>query len=192
MTQMKRQTHSEALPQHTINGVDENAYTTSAPAKTTSGATHANFYRPDASSLSADTNVGHLIKQVHHSIIRSIDRNVAPLGLTAMQWRPLVTIRYKNLNTPAELARHNDVDTGAMTRTLDRLETKGFLTRERCEKDRRVVRLELTEAGCHAVDGILPAVADTLNTHLAGFTKEEVDVLFSLLRRMIINGERPA
>jgi DNA-binding MarR family transcriptional regulator len=149
-----------------------------------------NFYRADISSLASETNIGRLVKEVYSSMNRTMARNVAPLGLTAMQWLPLVAMRFKNLNTPAELARHTGVDTGAMTRTLDRLEAKGFLTRQRCENDRRVVKLELTETGRIAVDGILPAVADTLNQHLSGFNQAEFNTLFSLLRRMADNGQQ--
>ena len=47
-------------------------------------------------------------------------------------------------NTAAELARIGCVDTGAMTRMLDRLEAKGLVRRSRCPKDGRVVQLELT------------------------------------------------
>src|SRR3546814_12841757 len=88
-----------------------------------------------------------MLKQSYASLNRMIDENVMPLGLTAMQWKPLVIICHQNMNTPTELSRMALVDTGAMTRTLDRLEAKGFLTRRRCETDRRVVNLELTETG---------------------------------------------
>ena len=147
------------------------------------------FYSANPASLKQGNNVGLLIKLVQSSLNRMIDQNVSPLGLTAMQWRPLVMIRYRDINTPAELSRETHVDTGAMTRTLDRLEAKHFLTRQRCPDDRRVVRLELTSTGQEAAAQILPAVAKTLNTHLQGFSKTEVQTLMSLLQRMLDNGK---
>lgn len=149
-----------------------------------------NFYTADPVSLGHGNNVGFLIKQVQSSLNRMIDQHVSPLGLTAMQWRPLVMIRYRDINTPAELSRQTHVDTGAMTRTLDRLEAKHFLTRQRCPDDRRVVRLELTATGQDAAAQILPAVATTLNAHLQGFSKTEVETLMSLLQRMLANGNK--
>lgn len=146
------------------------------------------FYTPDSVSLGQGNNIGILVKQVQSSLNRMIDQHVSPLGLTAMQWRPLVMIRYLNINTPAELSRQAHVDTGAMTRTLDRLEAKKFLTRQRCPEDRRVVKLELTETGQKVADQILPAVAATLNAHLLGFSTDEVKTLVGFLQRMLING----
>lgn len=149
------------------------------------------FYRAEAHSLCQENNVGHLLKRTTASLTRMIDQGVVPLGLTAMQWKPLVMICHGNLNTPAELSRKAMIDTGAMTRTLDRLETKGFLTRHRCEEDRRVVKLELTDRGRQVADGILPIVANSVNTHLDGFTHDEVMLLLSFLHRMIANGTNP-
>ncbi|TCT08648.1 DNA-binding MarR family transcriptional regulator [Paralcaligenes ureilyticus] len=150
------------------------------------------FYHPDEQSLRQDNNIGHLIKNVYASINRMIDQGVAPIGLTAKQWKPLIMICHHDIDTPAELSRVTNVDTGAMTRVLDRLEAKGFISRHRCLEDRRVVKLALTDSGQQVIGGILGPVADTLNNHLAGFSKQETELLLDFLRRMIANGANPA
>lgn len=147
------------------------------------------YYQACADSLRLDNNLGLLIKRVHMLLHRIIELKVMPLDLTATQWRPLLLISKKEINTPAELARFMHVDTGAMTRTLDRLEAKGFLTRQRCLEDRRVVRIALTPSGQDVIEQILPVIADTLNLHLEGFSKDEIQMLFGLLHRLILNGE---
>lgn len=146
-----------------------------------------NLYEPTAESLGAKDNVGHLLKFASACLSRKADQAVAPLGLTAIQWRPLVILRYTQVNTPAELARIVTVDTGAMTRTLDRLEAKGFITRQRCQEDRRVVLLTLTPLGHDVAEKILPIISNTLNTHLKGFSRSETNQLIGFLRRIIIN-----
>lgn len=150
------------------------------------------YYAGTPESLSQPNNVGQLIKQVQSSLNRMIDQHVSPLGLTAMQWRPLVMVRYRDVNTPAELSRQTHVDTGAMTRTLDRLEAKHFITRQRCPDDRRVVRIALTDSGKQVAEQILPAVAASLNAHLQGFSSQEIKTLIGFLDRMLINGGQPA
>ncbi len=147
------------------------------------------FYGDDPAELGADGNVGLLIKQLHGLLHRVIDLRASPLGLTASQWRPLMLILHKGIDTPAELARTMNVDTGAITRTLDRLEAKGFLQRERVPEDRRVVKVVLTDTGRTVAAQILPAIADTLNIHLQGFSEDEIRMLLALLKRMISNGE---
>ena len=76
-----------------------------------------------------------------------------------------------------------------MTRALDRLEAKGLVARVRSSEDRRVINLELTEAG-REVAAVVPAVlAEVLNLHLAGFTETEWRSLLDMLKRMRANGD---
>jgi len=102
----------------------------------------------------------------------------------------LLLILHRGIDTPAELARALDVDTGATTRMLDRLESKGFVRRERVPEDRRVVKIVLTDEGRAVADRILPTIAQTLNIHLSGFSEDEIRMLIALLKRMIANGEQ--
>jgi DNA-binding MarR family transcriptional regulator len=135
-----------------------------------------------------EDNAGFLIKQVSNSMNRMLDQEMAPLDLTAMQWRPIILLFKGRADTPAELARLTGMDTGAMTRALDRLEAKGLLRRTRCQEDRRVVKIELTELGEAKAREIPPNIARVLNYHLRGFSTDEVAQLMHFLRRMIANG----
>ena len=148
------------------------------------------YYGGTYGDLGPERNVGLLIKHVHILLHRLIDLHACPLDLTANQWRPLLLILYRGIDTPAELARALDVDTGATTRMLDRLESKGFVQRERVPEDRRVVKIVLTEAGRAVADQIPPLIAKTLNIHLDGFSEDEIRMLIALLKRMIANGEQ--
>lgn len=54
--------------------------------------------------------------------------------------------------TPFELSKLLGIDTGLMTRTLNKLESKDLLRRSRNLEDRRVVNLALTAKG----EGVAP------------------------------------
>jgi len=144
-------------------------------------------YHPDH-TVASEENCGFLIRLVHQSLNRMLDQEMSPLELTAMQWRPLALVAHQHIDTPAELARFIGVDTGAMTRTLDRLEAKGLLRRERSLADRRVVKLAVTEAGLAKARKIPALIAQTLNRHLRDFSADELTQLRQLLSRMLANG----
>jgi DNA-binding MarR family transcriptional regulator len=138
-----------------------------------------------------NTQVGQLIKQVLSSLSRSVDARMQPLELTAMQWKPLLLLALGRVDTVAALARECDVDCGAMTRLLDRLEQKHLLQRKRSESDRRVVHLMLTDKGRDAAAGIPEVVRDELQRHLADFSSAELATLVQLLTRMLHNAAAP-
>jgi DNA-binding MarR family transcriptional regulator len=147
-------------------------------------------YRCDRNRM-YEENPGYVIKLVYNSLNRALDQEMAPLGLTATQWRPVAMVALGRADTAAELARLNGVDTGAMTRTLDRLEAKKLLRRQRSDQDRRVVKIEITEEG-QAIARAIPAnIARTLNHYLRGFSESEVELLMHFLRRMLANGSAP-
>ncbi len=149
-----------------------------------------NFY--SAAGYSVDESVGYLMKRVLMMIAHSADRRLEPQGITHAQWGPLFMLRNARASTVAELARELQTDPGAMTRLLDRLETKGFCRRLRSTDDRRVVRIELTPEGEVAADRVPAELSEILNAHLAGFSKAEWNQLKSFLQRMLDNGEAGA
>ncbi len=147
----------------------------------------ADFY--SAEGYTQEESIGSVLKGVVGSITSQVDRRLVDHDLTHAQWVPLFKLAHGECGTVAELARKLQSDPGAMTRALDRLEAKGLVARVRSSEDRRVVNLELTEAG-REVAAVVPAVlAEVLNLHLAGFSKEEWRALLGMLKRMRANGE---
>ncbi|MPS25926.1 MarR family transcriptional regulator [Pigmentiphaga sp.] len=135
-----------------------------------------------------EESVGYLIKQAHLSFQRAVDAEMTALDLTAMQWGPLMLLAMGRGETAAELARNACSDTGAMTRMLDRLESKGLIRRVRSAEDRRVLKLELTEEGVRAAEQVPQRLHDAVDLHTRDFSEQEVQQLKSLLRRMAANG----
>ena len=155
---------------------------------TTAATAAAPFY--SGRTYAVDDSYGYLLRRLYASIQRHVEKRMQPLDLTAMQWGPLMLLAEGKGHTAAELARAMDIDTGAMTRMLDRLEAKGLLGRARSVSDRRLVHLELTAEGLRAAAQIPQVLADVLNLHLRDFDQAELQLLMTFLRRMITNGGR--
>ena len=145
------------------------------------------FYRPE--QYRPDDSVAYLMRRLITSFASEVQHELDPRGLTNAQWVPIYKLYLGHGTTPAELARHCQLDAGAMTRTLDRLEAKGLVRRERSSEDRRVVNLGLTAEGREAASHIPQVLCKVLNSHLQGFSAQEVELLKSMLLRMIDNGQ---
>jgi DNA-binding MarR family transcriptional regulator len=145
------------------------------------------FYVP--CQYQPDQSVGFLMKRALSSILAQADERLAIYDLTHAQWLPLYKLAMKQCSTVAELSRCLELDPGAMTRSLDRLETKGLVRRERSTEDRRVVHLVLSDEGRKVARKVPPVMAEVLNNHLQGFSEEEWKQLLSLLTRMVANGD---
>jgi DNA-binding MarR family transcriptional regulator len=144
------------------------------------------FYTPD--SYQPDESAAYLMRRILTLIAGEVDEALEPRGLTSAQWVPLLKLHMGDASTVAELARECQLDAGAMTRLLDRLETKGLVARVRSLQDRRVVNLELTPEGREAAKEIPDVLCKVQNDFLQGFSVQEWQQLKQLLRRVLANG----
>lgn len=141
------------------------------------------FYR--AENYKPDDSIGYLMRRILSLIAHGVERELEPTGLTNAQWVPLLKLHMGRASTVAELARECELDAGSMTRLLDRLEAKQLCRRVRSSHDRRVVNLELTDAGRAAARDIPVTLSRVQNAHLAGFSVEEWQILKGYLQRIL-------
>jgi DNA-binding MarR family transcriptional regulator len=144
------------------------------------------FYTPE--NYHADESAAYLMRRILNCMSVLVDEALAPRDLTSAQWVPLLKLHLGQASSVAELARECQLDAGAMTRLLDRLEAKGLVTRVRSSEDRRVVNLELTPEGRVAAREIPAVLCKVQNAFLQGFTVQEWQQLRDMLGRVLANG----
>jgi DNA-binding MarR family transcriptional regulator len=140
-------------------------------------------YTPESFSLTG--SVGFLLTKARNLISGEMDTALKDLDITGPQMGILLAMQRGLASTPFELSKVLSVDTGLMTRMLDKLEVKGLLERSRSVDDRRVVNLVLTKKGAEIANEIPKLVPEVLNARLKKFTKAEFNELCRLLDKFI-------
>lgn len=133
------------------------------------------------------TGVGRQLSRVKTAMMEALDRELAPLDITAAQYVIIVNLALGQSDSTTSLCKGVSYDPGAMTRMLDRLEKKGLVERSRCPEDRRKVMLELTTEGLAAYPQLVATAGRVMQRFLRGFTAAEVAQLENLLSRMQAN-----
>ncbi|MCT9933091.1 MarR family transcriptional regulator [Planotetraspora sp. A-T 1434] len=80
-------------------------------------------------------------------------------NLTMQQLKVVVLLSYQGSTSGQELARHLGVGLGTVTGIVDRVVAQGLATRREDPNDRRIRRVELTEAGRRLTTEMLDAGA---------------------------------
>ena len=93
----------------------------------------------------------HLVKQVQYKAYVRLESVLAPLGVTAVQFRILTTLSTRPHMSSAELARLYDVKPQTMIKQIALLESKGLIERRASEANKRLLELDLTDAGTAAL-----------------------------------------
>lgn len=91
--------------------------------------------------------------------------------------------------SPGELSQAIHMDTGHTTRSIDKLVKSGFVEKERSKVDKRSQELVLTERGVEVFHKIYTLFEEWEQIKLKDFTKEERELIDSLLNRLVQKGE---
>ncbi len=148
----------------------------------------------DIESYQPRKGVGHLLNRVRSEMLLALDKALAadevlaPLELSAAQFIVIATLALADsAKCASDLCRGISYDAGAMTRMVDRLESKGLIRRNRRPDDRRVVYIELTEEGSRAFPRMRLISMGVVNRFLRGFSQAEARQLEGYLSRMLEN-----
>jgi DNA-binding MarR family transcriptional regulator len=100
-----------------------------------------------------------LQKTTHHTL-HALSAALADLSLSAAEINALANLGGGGTVNVRQLSDRTGTRASTLTGVLDRLENRGYLTRELDPADRRSFRLPLTEAGQAVAGRVLTAVAD--------------------------------
>ena len=130
-------------------------------------------------------SVGFALTKARNLVASEMDAALKDLDISSQQMGIMLSIQRELATTPFELSKLLSIDTGLMTRMLDKLEAKGLLARSRSVEDRRVVNLKLTRKGEAIAAQIPEIVPSVLNARLRKFSRTEFEELRRLLNKFI-------
>ena len=130
--------------------------------------------------------VGFVLWRVVHRYVREIDRVLAPVELTHLQFTVLALTAWMERSgdpvTQAAVARFGDVHPMQVSQVLKALEAKGMVERSRNAPDTRAKRLETTEAGVAALRRAMPLAIEVQQQFFRRAGSPEGGFLTDLLR----------
>ena len=118
-------------------------------------------------------------------IIRKYKPFLDELDLTYTQYITMMVMWEKKSVNVKMLGECLFLDSGTLTPVLKKLESKGYITRERSEKDERNLVVSITDSGMKLRDK-----AVTIPSKVGScvkLTEEEAKVLYNLLHKIISN-----
>ena len=117
------------------------------------------------------------LQRTTHHTLHALSSALADLNLSAAEINALANLADRGALNVRELSAETGTRATTLTGVLDRLENRGYLTRELDPTDRRSFRLPLTEAGQAVAGRVREAIADLerdaavrlSETQIAGF-----------------------
>lgn len=134
-------------------------------------------------SLQQETLVGLL--RIGDQLDNRLSRLFRDLGLTLSRFNVLrILVLAERPLTCGEIGERMIHIVPAITSLVDHLEKRGLVERHRCERDRRVVYVRITQAGHKLVDKAIAPLADIEIRLLSKLNRSELKSLKGLLEKV--------
>lgn len=105
-------------------------------------------------------------------------------GLGMSEWRAMMAIGAASESIVREVAEMADLDHAAASKSVRLRQERGLVSVEQTSRRGRAAIVRLTPEGAETCKKLRGAAMRRQKRLLAAFTKEEVDLLWSMLRRL--------
>jgi MarR family 2-MHQ and catechol resistance regulon transcriptional repressor len=137
---------------------------------------------PDCQILALDTMIK--LTRATNTLMARLARRSTQGDLTESQFGTLEALYHLGPMSQTEICGKLLKSSGNTTLVVDNLEKHGLVQRQRDEHDRRVVMVQLTEAGNELIAGLFPAHAAAVAEELSVLTDDEQRQLGDLCRKL--------
>ena len=121
------------------------------------------------------------IRDLNETMQRHTDATCRHLGMNRSEVRALNVVARRGSATPTELGAQLGVTSGGVTGIIDRLEASGHLRRTDDQRDRRKVKVEVTESARKVAHRSLDDLNETLREVLTPRSEDDLAMLLDLL-----------
>lgn len=135
--------------------------------------------------MDLETLPGHFARRLHQTAVALFAQEVAELGLTPVQYSSLQTICDQSGIDQKTLAQTIGYDTSTIAGVIDRLETRGLVTRQVAPNDRRARQLFATPAGTQLLAAVVPKMLKSQQRLLQPLKPAERQELMRLMKIVI-------
>ncbi|MDQ2732484.1 MAG: MarR family transcriptional regulator, partial [Armatimonadota bacterium] len=120
-------------------------------------------------------DLGLLFARIRKSMRREFELRLEDHELTVPQVHVLGSLWEEDGKTISQLTNHVCSDGPTLTSLLDRMETKGLISRERDSTDRRMIRIYLQERGRGLEQEVIRVGDEVMALIRRGMTEDQLD-----------------
>jgi DNA-binding MarR family transcriptional regulator len=139
---------------------------------------------PVGRPLALEVHLGYWLRLVSNRVSGTFARLLQERQLSVAEWVALNLIECGADVTPTELADAMDMTRGAISKVLDKLETKQWITRTASRKDNRVQLVSPTRPGRRVLPELAAIANDNDSRFFDALDTDERATLRKLLRKL--------
>lgn len=141
----------------------------------------------DAFEFGPGRSIGYLLRDCNRAFTKALEAKINPHGVLVGQWFFLRELWQADGLTQAELSARVGMKAPTTLVAIRRMVEDGLVVRRQHPRDKRKVRIYLTEKGRRTRDVLLPVARDVNFAATRGFSREEILKFQAFFDRMRSN-----
>ncbi|APZ48617.1 MarR family transcriptional regulator [Jeotgalibaca sp. PTS2502] len=129
-----------------------------------------------------------LMRSSQH-VQESIKRSISNFGLNPSEFGVLELLYHKGEQPIQNIGKKILLASSSLTYVIDKLESKGLVSRKPCETDRRVIFTSITEDGRKLMDEIFPLNEKDIEKIFQALEPSELEQYVELVKKVGIHAE---
>ncbi|MGG9999490.1 MarR family winged helix-turn-helix transcriptional regulator [Pseudovibrio ascidiaceicola] len=129
-------------------------------------------------------SMGRLLNTLSEAACSIAEDYLRPHEISLAQWVVLSALWRQDGLSVSELSEYSSKKTAALSRLLDRMESKGLVSRSAVEDDKRSVKIHLTDKG-QGLSHLIDMYRHVNGVLLSDLSEAEKEQLFPMLERML-------
>src|SRR2546426_11514328 len=134
---------------------------------------------------------GLVLMKAHRTLQRLPTRSIEASEMGLSDFAVMEMLLHKGPQPVNEIGRRVELTSGAITTAVDRLESRGLVTREAHESDRRARIVRLTPRGKEHATKVFASHKTAMDFVATGLSRTERAMLIELLRKLGTSAELP-
>lgn len=121
------------------------------------------------------------LSRANQAIFKKIEKSMYKNGLTVSEFGVMEFLLHKGKQPVQQIAEKILVTSGTITYVINKLIKKGYIKRERCNEDKRIYYVDLTEEGEDFIEKVFKDHEKFLSKLFYGIDKEDKKDLINKL-----------
>jgi MarR family transcriptional regulator, 2-MHQ and catechol-resistance regulon repressor len=143
-----------------------------------------NAATPAKAPDNSGTHLWLVMMKAHRTLERLASRSIQSFDVCLSDFAVMEMLLHKGPQPVNEIGRRVELTSGAITTAVDRLESRGLVTREAHESDRRARIVRLTARGKEQAAKVFTGHKIAMDLAASGLSKAERATLIRLLRKL--------
>jgi DNA-binding MarR family transcriptional regulator len=131
------------------------------------------------------SHIGFWMRIVSNNVSHAFARKLEQSGVSVTEWVVMREMYGESLTSPSVVAARIGMTRGAITKLIDRLLAKGYVTRQESSGDRRYQEIALTAAGRRLVPALATLADQNDEEFFHPLSRKERETLLSIMQKLV-------